>query len=393
MEFVWNDGGRSASGFVGTTGDCVTRAIAIATGVAYREVYDCLAQISDKSPRHGMSIDIASDYLAERQWTRFPGDNLPFEPITMPKGVVIAHVSKQSGECNHMCTLIDRVVHDTWNAADDRYIIRSYWQPQSVNLNSPLPAAGPKRRVSKQQEMTQKEFDRVLRVLRALDKTASNHASTEAEKQNALRAMQALMLNNDLKREDIVDDANVNNVQFTRMVCAVNGRRACSWEKELANYVCDQILPSVQWYISTSGHRTLFSFFGPLSDVKNAVALFRELLLAIATAAKLQYGGFSRGSGASYAEGYVAGLPKRLQPVDPAEHRRAASEAALVQVRTLAVHTAATDWLRRECHVRLACSSRSGRNQHDPAAQYRGQLHGAKHDIRVPNAPQRITQR
>lgn len=32
MTFVYDDGGRSAAGFKGKTGDCVTRAIAIATG-------------------------------------------------------------------------------------------------------------------------------------------------------------------------------------------------------------------------------------------------------------------------------------------------------------------------------------------------------------------------
>jgi hypothetical protein len=32
MTFVYDDGGRSAAGFKGKTGDCVTRAIAIGTG-------------------------------------------------------------------------------------------------------------------------------------------------------------------------------------------------------------------------------------------------------------------------------------------------------------------------------------------------------------------------
>jgi len=38
--FVYNDGGRKEAGFNGYTGDCVIRAIAIATGKPYREVYD-----------------------------------------------------------------------------------------------------------------------------------------------------------------------------------------------------------------------------------------------------------------------------------------------------------------------------------------------------------------
>ncbi len=40
MRYRFDDGGRTAAGFQGQTGDCVTRAIAIATGKPYREVYD-----------------------------------------------------------------------------------------------------------------------------------------------------------------------------------------------------------------------------------------------------------------------------------------------------------------------------------------------------------------
>ena len=42
--FTYNDGGRSTSGFKGHTGDCVARAIAIASGKPYKEVYDFLAE-------------------------------------------------------------------------------------------------------------------------------------------------------------------------------------------------------------------------------------------------------------------------------------------------------------------------------------------------------------
>jgi hypothetical protein len=41
-QFVNSDGGRAAAGFVGGAGDCVTRAIAIATGLGYRQVSDLI---------------------------------------------------------------------------------------------------------------------------------------------------------------------------------------------------------------------------------------------------------------------------------------------------------------------------------------------------------------
>lgn len=43
MKWQYDDGGRAAAGFKGNAGDCVTRAVAIATCRPYREVYDALS--------------------------------------------------------------------------------------------------------------------------------------------------------------------------------------------------------------------------------------------------------------------------------------------------------------------------------------------------------------
>ena len=44
MEFVYDDGGRKEAGYKGYTGDCVTRAIAIASGLPYAQVYEAMAK-------------------------------------------------------------------------------------------------------------------------------------------------------------------------------------------------------------------------------------------------------------------------------------------------------------------------------------------------------------
>lgn len=49
--FVVDDGGRAMAGFIGYAGDCVTRAIAIATGLPYRQVYDDLNEIAETVAR------------------------------------------------------------------------------------------------------------------------------------------------------------------------------------------------------------------------------------------------------------------------------------------------------------------------------------------------------
>jgi hypothetical protein len=82
--FVYDDGGRAAAGFKGTTGDCVCRAIAIATGKPYREVYEALngagaAERSSKrrrgrrsSARTGVFKPTIRGYLASLGWTWTP---------------------------------------------------------------------------------------------------------------------------------------------------------------------------------------------------------------------------------------------------------------------------------------------------------------------------------
>jgi hypothetical protein len=74
----YNDGGREAAGYRGEAGDCVVRAIAIATGMDYQEVYDELARRVEASPkaitrkgrklvsaRNGVPIAIIRRYMDE----------------------------------------------------------------------------------------------------------------------------------------------------------------------------------------------------------------------------------------------------------------------------------------------------------------------------------------
>lgn len=52
--FTYNDGGRADAGFKGDTRDCVVRAVAIATGKPYQEVYDAINEHAQRErPRKG----------------------------------------------------------------------------------------------------------------------------------------------------------------------------------------------------------------------------------------------------------------------------------------------------------------------------------------------------
>lgn len=139
ITFVYNDGGRSAAGFRGSTGDCVTRAIAIVTGKSYQEVYDTLNQLSKQmgywnkvklvkgqygnsykklsSARTGVPRKVYDKYLKDVGMTWMPcmsigsGCTVHLRADQLPKGRIICSLSK------HLTAVIDGVVHDTYNPA------------------------------------------------------------------------------------------------------------------------------------------------------------------------------------------------------------------------------------------------------------------------------------
>jgi hypothetical protein len=126
MTFRYNDGGRAAAGFKGTTGDCVTRAIAIATGTPYRQVYDELSalgkheRIGERKPRRshartGVYRETIRKYLLSHGWQWTPtmqigqGCRVHLRADELPRGRLIVSVSR------HLTTVIDGVIHDTFD--------------------------------------------------------------------------------------------------------------------------------------------------------------------------------------------------------------------------------------------------------------------------------------
>jgi hypothetical protein len=133
VTYEFDDGGRKAAGWKGKGGDCVTRAIAIASGRPYREVYDRLAEgnatqrtgkrerqaqarTGRKTALHGIFTKRKwfKDYMAELgfEWTATMGigtgcevhvraDELPTE------GRLVLKLSK------HFAAYVDGVLRDT----------------------------------------------------------------------------------------------------------------------------------------------------------------------------------------------------------------------------------------------------------------------------------------
>lgn len=120
LKFRWDDGGRRAAGFRGEADDCVTRSIAIATGLPYREVYDelnartlGLRQKGEQSgARTGVPRDVYEPYLADLGWAWTPtmkigsGCTTHLRSGELPDHRIIARLSK------HLVAVVDGVVHD-----------------------------------------------------------------------------------------------------------------------------------------------------------------------------------------------------------------------------------------------------------------------------------------
>ena len=119
LTWIHNDGGRTAAGYHGTAGDCVTRAIAIVTDLNYQTVYDELAQRAaqnggPRSARNGIPASIYRPFLAELGFVWHPkmsigsGCTHHLRPGEVPStGSHIIRLTK------HLVALVDGILHDT----------------------------------------------------------------------------------------------------------------------------------------------------------------------------------------------------------------------------------------------------------------------------------------
>lgn len=155
--FQFNDGGRRDAGYDGRTGDCVTRALAIATGLPYQKVYDdlsagCRSERRSKhknrkrleSARNGVrtSRKWFNDYITSLGFRWVPtmaigqGCKVHLRADELPAGRLVVNVSK------HLTAVIDGVINDTYNP--DRggtRCVYGYWKFEGQVYSGPAPKA------------------------------------------------------------------------------------------------------------------------------------------------------------------------------------------------------------------------------------------------------------
>lgn len=138
-EFRYHDGGRAAAGYRGETGDCVTRAVAIATGLPYQQVYDDINESAKgertgkrkrgkSTARQGVYKATIRKYLASLGWKWTPtmqigsGCTVHLRADELPSGRLIVSLSR------HICAVIDGVIYDTHDPSrDGTRCVYGYW--------------------------------------------------------------------------------------------------------------------------------------------------------------------------------------------------------------------------------------------------------------------------
>lgn len=141
MPWVFDDGGRTAAGFRGEAGDCVTRAVAIVTGTAYQQVYDAVNAAgrterlgsrhrTRSNARTGVNKPTTRQLFAELGWLWTPtmsigsGCRVHLRVDELPTtGALVVSVTK------HVAAVIDGVLHDTHDCSrDGTRCVYGYWR-------------------------------------------------------------------------------------------------------------------------------------------------------------------------------------------------------------------------------------------------------------------------
>lgn len=143
MEWVYDDGGRSKYFKAENVGDCVCRAISIATGKDYKEVYDDINRIAKderagrrkrgkSSARDGVYKSTIRKLMSEYGWIWVPtmkigqGCRVHLRADELPNGPLVVSVSK------HETAVIDGVLHDTYDCTrDGERCVYGYYRPSA----------------------------------------------------------------------------------------------------------------------------------------------------------------------------------------------------------------------------------------------------------------------
>lgn len=128
MKYNYNDGGRSKY-FKGQVGDCVCRAVAIATGKDYKEVYKEISKLIGYTPRNSVKKKDTKKIMEHYGFTWVScmgigtGCTTHLRESELPKGTIICQVT------GHVTTVIDGVINDNHDPSrNGSRCVYGYWE-------------------------------------------------------------------------------------------------------------------------------------------------------------------------------------------------------------------------------------------------------------------------
>jgi len=148
IKWIYSDGGRKAAGFKGNAGDCLCRAVSIATQKPYKEVYDIINQFSKmerngkrkatkSSANSGVYMPTAKRVMEHLGWTWVPlmgvgtGCKVHLKSDELPSGRIICRISK------HYAAVVDGVIHDNHDCSrGGTRCVYGYWHQPKKDLFS-----------------------------------------------------------------------------------------------------------------------------------------------------------------------------------------------------------------------------------------------------------------
>lgn len=259
-----------------------------------------------------------------------------------------------------------------------------------------------------------RDLDKIKSKILKLINLSEDVNASNGEVANAMNAATRMMAAHNLTRDDI--DHSAKSGDPTQRVtmgrhCAVSiGTNLSTWECMLMHFVCDFIgyvahyKTSLQYLrkdgiavLDDEGHQRkgcLIYFYGSSDSAEACVELYEELRDTICAMAQLLYGGWYKGDGAVYAQGFCSGLELARQKAIDAYKNSDDQTTALVlqdEKQQAIVIKRGKDWLKKEHGIQLRKGSRRSGASGDAAAFSNGQRDGRNHGAQRPQVRRKLT--
>lgn len=250
---------------------------------------------------------------------------------------------------------------------------------------------------------------KVVDNIRALLNLANNSAAAQGEIDNAMRFAASLMEKHQLTEEDVADVGekvlDLENQSFAELKAWFGGYKFCQWESQAASFAC-AFVGGVKWYYNEgvpyrdehgivqtffdgkTKYRTQVTFYGIAEDVEIAFAVYNELLMTVASMAKLKWNSVYRGAGRNYCEGFLAGLWSKWYKDKDSQKKLAhqptsgSTALAVIDGRALIVkrkEELTEQWLEKQRGIKLKSQKRSHSGSFDATAHNDGRSDGERY--------------